>query len=43
MAAAGVIDVVYPDMRMSDENGLEASPKVQAAPSAPVVIVVTGF
>jgi len=43
MAAKGDIDVVYLDVRMPDGNGLEALPKVQAAPSSPEVIIVTGF
>jgi two-component system NtrC family response regulator len=42
-AAAGDFDVVYLDVRMPDGSGLEALPKVQAAPSSPEVIIITGF
>jgi two-component system, NtrC family, response regulator len=36
-------DVVFLDVRLPDGNGLEEMPRVQAAPSLPEVIIMTGF
>ena len=43
MAAAGNFDVVFLDVRMPDGNGLETLPVIAEAPSAPEVIIITGF
>ncbi len=43
MAIAGNFDVVFLDVRMPDGNGLEALPAIAEAPSAPEVIIITGF
>jgi two-component system NtrC family response regulator len=40
---SGNIDVVFLDVRMPDGNGLEALPHIQTSPSAPEVIIITGF
>jgi two-component system NtrC family response regulator len=37
------VDVVFLDVRLPDGNGLEMLPRVQAAPSLPEVIIMTGF
>jgi two-component system NtrC family response regulator len=37
------IDLVFLDVRMPDGNGLEALPRIQAAPSLPEVIIMTGY
>jgi two-component system NtrC family response regulator len=42
MAVSGVFDVVFLDVRMPDGNGLEALPKILAAPESPEVIIITG-
>jgi len=36
-------DVVFLDLQLPDGNGLMLLPDVQAAPSAPEVIIITGF
>ena len=36
-------DMVFLDVRLPDGNGLEELPRVQAAPSLPEVIIMTGF
>jgi two-component system NtrC family response regulator len=36
-------DLVFLDVRLPDGNGLEELPRVQAAPSLPEVIIMTGF
>jgi two-component system, NtrC family, response regulator len=36
-------DVVFLDVRLPDGNGLEVLPRIQASPSAPEVIIITGF
>lgn len=36
-------DVVFLDVKMPDGNGLAMLPKIEASPSAPEVIIVTGF
>ncbi|WP_303721899.1 sigma-54 dependent transcriptional regulator [Malonomonas rubra] len=36
-------DVVFLDVKMPDGNGLEALPKIEACPSSPEVIIMTGF
>ncbi len=45
VAAAGQqdFDVVFLDVKMPDGNGLEALPKIEASPSSPEVIIMTGF
>ena len=43
IAASGEIDVVFLDVRMPDGNGLDALPKVRESPSAPEVIIITGY
>jgi two-component system NtrC family response regulator len=37
------VDVVFLDVKLPDGNGLEMLPQVQAAPSLPEVIIMTGF
>ena len=37
------IDLVFLDVHMPDGDGLEAMPRIQAAPSAPEVVIMTGF
>ncbi len=37
------VDVVFLDVHMPDGNGLDMIPQVQAIPSSPEVIIVTGF
>jgi two-component system NtrC family response regulator len=37
------VDVVFLDVKLPDGNGLEMLPRVQAAPSLPEVIIMTGF
>ena len=41
-AAVSKIDVVLLDVRMPDGNGLEIIPKLQATPSSPEIIIITG-
>jgi two-component system, NtrC family, response regulator len=36
-------DVIFLDVRLPDGNGLEVLPRLQAAPSLPEVIIMTGF
>lgn len=36
-------DVVFLDVKMPDGNGLDALPKIEASPSSPEVIIMTGF
>ena len=36
-------DLVFLDVRMPDGNGLDALPAIQASPSTPEVIIMTGF
>ncbi len=43
LARAGDFDVVLLDVRLPDGNGLDAISELQGAPSAPEVIVVTGW
>jgi two-component system NtrC family response regulator len=42
-ASAGAYDVVFLDVQLPDGNGLMLLPDIQAAPSAPEVIIITGF
>ncbi|MEO0248674.1 MAG: sigma-54 dependent transcriptional regulator, partial [candidate division WOR-3 bacterium] len=37
------IDVVFLDVRLPDGNGLDVLPRIQAAPSSPEVIIMTGY
>ncbi|MBW1795775.1 MAG: sigma-54-dependent Fis family transcriptional regulator [Deltaproteobacteria bacterium] len=41
--STGTFDVVFLDVRMPDGSGLDALPEILAAPSAPEVIIMTGF
>lgn len=43
LVAGNRVDVVFLDVRMPDGNGLDALPAVEASPSAPEVIIMTGF
>jgi two-component system, NtrC family, response regulator len=36
-------DVVFLDVRMPDGNGLDALPQIKGSPSAPEIIIITGF
>lgn len=36
-------DVVFLDVRMPDGNGLDALPQIKGTPSAPEIIIITGF
>ncbi|SNB48084.1 sigma-54 dependent transcriptional regulator [Geobacter sp. DSM 9736] len=36
-------DVIFLDVRMPDGNGLEALPQLKGTPSAPEIIIITGF
>lgn len=36
-------DVVFLDVKMPDGNGLDALPKIEASPSSPEVIIMTGY
>jgi two-component system NtrC family response regulator len=42
-AGAKEYDIVFLDVQLPDGNGLELLPEIQAAPSAPEVIIITGF
>lgn len=42
-AAEHDIDVVFLDVQMPDGSGLDALARIEASPSAPEVIIVTGF
>ena len=42
-AQSGDWDVVFLDVRLPDGSGLDAVPEIRSAPSAPEVIVITGF
>jgi two-component system NtrC family response regulator len=39
---SNTFDVVFLDVRLPDGNGLDALPRIQKAPSAPEVIIITG-
>lgn len=43
MARAQEYDVVFLDVRLPDGNGLDALPLLEALPSAPEMIIMTGF
>ena len=38
-----MVDVVFLDVRLPDGNGLDVLPRIQAAPSSPEVIIMTGY
>ena len=37
------MDIVFLDVRLPDGNGLDVLPRIQAAPSSPEVIIMTGY
>ncbi len=37
------VDLVFLDVHLPDGDGLEAMPRIQAAPSAPEIVIMTGF
>src|SRR6056297_1525242 len=39
----GVFDVVFLDVKMPDGNGLDRLEEIESSPSAPEVIIITGF
>ena len=43
LAAEGQFDVVFLDVKMPDGNGLDALQTIEASPSNPEVIIMTGF
>ena len=43
LAASESFDLVFLDVKMPDGNGLDALPTIQASPSTPEVIIMTGF
>jgi len=43
LAASEDFDVVFLDVKMPDGNGLDALPTIEASPSNPEVIIMTGF
>lgn len=43
LAARDDFDVVFLDVKMPDGNGLDALPVIEASPSNPEVIIMTGF
>ncbi len=43
VAAAGDFDVVFLDVKMPDGNGLDALQTIEASPSNPEVIIMTGY
>lgn len=43
LASAQAFDLVFLDVRLPDGNGLEALPRIDALPSSPEVIIMTGF
>jgi len=43
LAAKEGFDLVFLDVKMPDGNGLDVLPTIQASPSAPEVIIMTGF
>jgi two-component system NtrC family response regulator len=42
-AQTGEFDLVFLDVQLPDGNGLEHLPEIQSVPSAPEVIVITGY
>jgi two-component system NtrC family response regulator len=42
-ASSELMDVVFLDVRLPDGNGLEVLPRIQASPSLPEVIIMTGY
>lgn len=42
-ARNGSFDVVFLDVRMPDGNGLDLLPKIRGAPSAPEIVIMTGY
>lgn len=43
LAMKGNYDIVFLDVRMPDGDGLNILPQLQSAPSAPEIIIMTGF
>jgi len=42
-AKTGEFDLVFLDVQLPDGNGLQHLPEIQSVPSAPEVIVITGY
>jgi len=42
-SSSQLADVVFLDVRLPDGNGLEVLPRIQASPSLPEVIIMTGY
>jgi two-component system, NtrC family, response regulator len=42
-SSSQLVDVVFLDVRLPDGNGLEVLPRIQASPSLPEVIIMTGY
>ena len=42
-AQAGSFDVAFLDIKLPDGNGLDLLPKIRQLPSAPEIIIITGF
>jgi two-component system NtrC family response regulator len=42
-ASSELLDVVFLDVRLPDGNGIEVLPRIQASPSLPEVIIMTGY
>ena len=43
MVQGGGFDVVFLDVRLPDGSGIDAIPRIQAAPNSPEIIIITGY